>query len=105
MSMVIVILGNLLETRRTRPHYLSEGEALMESLRTKEMVDGFLKFKQIIRVGETKNFVVDFDSQEGIVIVYGKEIAELCAFKLAFDESETKAMTELLVKAKTHFRK
>ena len=94
-----------MDTRRTRPYYLSEGEAIMERFRTKEMVDGFLKFKQVIRVGETKNFIVDFDRQEGIIIIYGKEIPELCAFKLAFNESETKAITELLVKAKTHFRK
>ena len=38
------------------------------------------------------------------VIVYGKEIPELCAFKLAFNESETKAMADLLAKAKAYFK-
>ena len=92
-----------MDTRRTRPYYLSEGEALMEKSRLVEMVKGFKRFEQVIRIGETKGFVVDYDRQENLVIIYGKEIPKLCAFKLAFNESETKEIADLLLKAKAYW--
>ena len=89
--------------RRTHPGYLSDGEAARETARTQEMVDGFSRFKPVINVGKTENFVVDFDRKEGLILIYGKEIHEGCPFKLAFDEQETKAITDLLVKTKGYF--
>jgi hypothetical protein len=92
-----------LSKRRTHPSYLSDGEAAREMARTKEMVDGFSRFKPVINVGKTKNFVVDFDRKEGLILIYGKEIQEGCPFKLAFNENETKAIIDLLAKTKDYF--
>ncbi len=90
--------------RRTQPGYLSEGEAARESERISNMVRGFLKWNPITRVGETTNFAVDFDRSKRLVLIYGKEIPQGCSFKLAFSESETDAITDLLVKTKPYFR-
>lgn len=95
-----------MDTRRTRPGYLSEGEAETERRRTGEMVRGFLIRKQvtnITNIGETNNFVVDYDRHERLLIIYGKETPKECPFKLAFNESETTAIMDLLVKAKAFF--
>ena len=77
----------------------------MESSRLDAMVKGFKRFEQVVRIGETKSFVVNYDRKENLVMIHGKEIPNLCAFKLAFNESETKAMIDLLLKAKTYFQK
>jgi hypothetical protein len=92
-----------LETRRTRPGFLSDDEAARDRRRTEEMVKGFLKRKQATRIGETNSFVVDFNDQDRLVIVYGKEISKDCPFKLGFNESETTAMINLLEKARAFF--
>ena len=92
-----------MDTCRTNPYYLSAGEAEMEKLRNKAMVDGFSRFKHVINVGTTENYVVDFDRKEGLIIIYGKEIPTECPFKLAFNEHETKAIIDLLAKTKGYF--
>ncbi|MEX2721342.1 MAG: hypothetical protein Q6362_008040, partial [Candidatus Wukongarchaeota archaeon] len=71
--------------------------------RTTEMVNGFSRFKSVINVGTAKSFVVDFDRKEGLIIIYGKEIPKECPFKLAFNERDTTAIIDLLVKAKAFF--
>jgi hypothetical protein len=71
--------------------------------RTEERVRGFSKGKEATRIGETSNFAVDFDGYERLVILYGKEVPKECNFKLAFNESETKAIIELLAKARALF--
>ena len=68
------------------------------------MVEGFLKWKPVVKVGETNNFAVDFDRSRRIVLVYGKEAGSECPFKLAFDESEIDAISGLLAKTKAYFR-
>jgi hypothetical protein len=92
-----------LGTRRTRPGFLSEGEAEAERRRTEEMVRGFSRWEWVKRIGETSNFVVDFDVRERLLFVYGKETSKGCPFKLAFNESETTAVIDLLVKARSLF--
>ena len=68
------------------------------------MVRGFLRWQPSTSVGETSNFSVDYDRKNKLVLVYGKEIPRDCPFKLAFNESETSAVIELLTKARTLFR-
>lgn len=92
-----------METRRTHPSYLSEGEAETERRRTEERVRDFLRFKRVTKIGETESFFVDYDPQEGLIIIYGKEIPKECPFKLAFNERDTTAIIDLLVKAKAFF--
>ncbi len=89
--------------RRTHPGFLSDGEAARDSARTSAMVQGFLKWNAILKVGETNNFAVDFDRSKRVILVYGKETPKGCPFKLAFDESETKTITDLLTKTKAYF--
>jgi hypothetical protein len=62
-----------------------------------------VKWKHVTRIGETSNFVVDFDGNLRLVIMYGKEVPTECQFKLAFDESETMAVIDLLKQARTFF--
>lgn len=93
-----------LETRRTRPAYLSEAEAARDRERTERMVKSIMKRKQVSRIGETSNFVVDYDDNERLVMVYGKDVPTECQFKLAFDESETRTVIDLLTKARTFFQ-
>jgi hypothetical protein len=92
-----------LPLRRTHPSYLSDGEAARESARTSEMVRGFLRWQPITSVGETTNFSVDYDRKNKLILVYGKEIPRDCAFKLAFNESETSAIIKVLTRARTLF--
>lgn len=92
-----------METRRTHPAFLSDGEAARERERTQETVRSIARRKQITKIGETNGFVVDFDSHERLVIVYGKETPKECPFKLGFNKSETTAMINLLKKAKAFF--
>jgi hypothetical protein len=107
--------------RRTHPSYLSDDEAARERERTEEMVKGFVaarysgssverkqgeslfKSKGTTKVGETDNFIVDFDHEEKLVIVYGKEVQAECRFKLAFDKDELTRMIDLLKKTYDFF--
>jgi hypothetical protein len=92
-----------LGTRRTRPGFLSEGEAGTERRKTEELVRGFSRWKWVKRTGETSNFAVDFDVRVRFLFVYGKEALEGISFKLAFNECETTAIIDLLVKAPSWF--
>lgn len=48
-----------METRRTRPYYLSDAEAARERERTEVMVRGITKGKQAARIGETSGSVAE----------------------------------------------
>jgi hypothetical protein len=100
--------------RRTNPSYLSNDEVARERRRTEEMVmsishlgssverkqaASLVKWKGTTRLGETDHFIVDFNVDEKLVIVYGKEIQAECRFKLAFDKYDTMKMVYLLKKA------
>jgi hypothetical protein len=78
-------------------------EAEAERGRTEEMVRGFSRWEWVKRIGETGSFVVDFDVRERLLFVYGKETSKGCPFKLAFNESETTAVIDLLVEARSLF--
>jgi hypothetical protein len=62
-----------------------------------------LKRKPISQVGETRNFVVDYDNTEKLVLVYGKESPSSHRFKLGLDEKEVSAMINLLKQSRTLF--
>lgn len=91
----------------------SEKQALMESkgvlsakpIRLPKKTFGThpLKKKHITRVGETGNFVVDYDSIERLILVYGKEAPSSHGFKLGLDKNEATAIINLLKQAKTLF--
>jgi hypothetical protein len=94
--------------RRTHPSYLSSDEAARERRRTGEMVRSIVRTKQAARpveskgttrVGETDHFIVDFNDEEKLIIVYGKEVPAECGFKLAFDKDELRKIVDLLKKA------
>lgn len=59
--------------------------------------------KPVTRVGETINFIVDYDSTEKIILVYGKEALTSHGFKLGLSKDETEALMNLLAKAETRF--
>ncbi len=58
-----------------------------------------LKRKPIVRVGKTSNFVVDYDSTERLILVYGKEAPISHGFKLGLDKNEATALINLLKRA------
>jgi len=58
---------------------------------------------QTMRVGEKNNFVVDYDGSHRRVLLYQKEKAALCQFKLSFDEHETMMIIHFLKKARNFF--
>jgi len=62
-----------------------------------------VEWKGTTRLGETDHFIVDFNGEEKLVIVYGKEIQAECRFKLAFDKYDTRRMVYLLKKAYDFF--
>ena len=70
----------------------------------KTFITPSLKRKQTTRVGETGNFVVDYDSSERLVLLYGKEAPSSHGFKLGLDKKETTAIINILKQAKTHFQ-
>jgi hypothetical protein len=108
--------------RRTHPSYLSNDEAAREGRRTEEMVRSIVcishsessverkqmassvKSKGTTKVGETENFIVDFDGDKKLVIVYGKEVQAECRFKLTFDKDELAKMVDLLKKTYDFFQ-
>lgn len=114
-----------MEKRRTNPAFLSNDEAARDTKRTEDFVrsiagnthisENVVRKKQmpkeqaptyfienpIIRVGETEYFIVDFNSQDKLIAIYGKENPVGYHFKLKVRISETKEMICLLEKAKT----
>lgn len=109
-----------MEKRRTNPGFLSDEEAARERERTSEIVRSiagnspmnrkvrrnanrkqvarFVK-NPIKRIGETDCFLVDFNYQDRVVVVYGKEIPKGCPFKLRFTMSDTSTVICFLEKA------
>jgi hypothetical protein len=59
----------------------------------------------VSRVGETENFVVDYDSDEKLVLLYPKEMPLGYSFKLGLNKTESKSIVNLLVKAQLSFRR
>ena|SRR4030067_832189 len=92
-----------METRRTRPSFLSDAEAARDRERVAVMVRGITKTNCPVRIGATDNFVVDYDDTHRCILVYGKEIPADCRFKLALSESETTAVISLLKQARAFF--
>ncbi len=64
-----------------------------------------LKKKTITKVGETGNFIIDYDNTESLIMIYGKEAPTSHGFKLGLDEDETMAIINYLKQAKTLFPK
>jgi len=62
-----------------------------------------LKKKPITRVGETGNFIVDYDSIERLILMYGKEAPTSHGFNLGLDKNEATDVINLLKQAKTLF--
>jgi hypothetical protein len=107
--------------RRTHPYYLSDDEVARERRRTQDMVRGIVgnshpgngiekidvtssfRAKGTIKVGETVNFVVDYDGEEKLTIVYGKEAQAECRFKMAFGKDELIRLVDLLKKTYDFF--
>ena len=114
-----------MEKRRTNPAFLSNDEAARDTKRTEDFVrsiagnptingnvDGkkqvpkeqaptYFTENPIVRVGETEGFALDFDSQNKMITIYGKEIPVGCPFNLKVGISETRNLICLLEKAKT----
>lgn len=63
-----------------------------------------LKKKLVTRVGETGNFVVDYDVTERLILMYGKEASTSHGFKLGLDKNEATAIINLLKQAKILFQ-
>jgi len=62
------------------------------------------KKKLVTRVGETGNFIVDYDGTERLILMYGKEAATSHGFKLGLDKNEATAIINLLKQAKNLFQ-
>jgi hypothetical protein len=62
-----------------------------------------LKKKSITRVGETRNFIIDYDSTESLILMYGKEAPTSHGFKLGLDKREVTNIIEYLKQAKILF--
>ena len=102
--------------RRTHPSYLSNDEAARER-RTEAMVRGIVehryprttveinpvaiaaKWSGTTRLGETGRFILDFESDERLVVIRGKEIPSGSPFKLSFTLSQAIYIRGLLKKA------
>jgi hypothetical protein len=97
------------ETRRTHPAYLSDDEAARDQRRVKDVVNGIMKgYEQehrvsrqsSKRVGESENFVVEYDTDSRLVMVYKKNETAQCPFKLGFSKNEIDDIVILLIRGK-----
>ncbi len=61
----------------------------------KENRNGFKKYKEIERIGETENFLIDYDATFELFLLYGKEISSDCPFKLGFKKNEMDSLFEI----------
>ena len=86
------------EERRTYPCYLTGSEYARERRRLDNMVDGFLKWNPIKKVGETENFIIEIDLKERIVYLQEKSIVADCPFKLSMKPDEVKDIIKQLTK-------
>ena len=88
--------------QRTFPGYLTREEARREASRLEEMVKGLRSSSQVERIGETENFIVDFDKSQQILFLYGKEFLGDCPFKIVLRKDEIDSLVTLLSKGKEH---
>jgi len=59
------------------------------------------KHSEILRIGETENFIIDWDKNQEMLLIYGKEITGDLPFKLGIKKDEITTIIELLSKGKT----
>ena len=75
---------------------MSETKALICFL---EKIKTMTGLGEVARIGEGKSFIVDFDSSQRRVLLYGKAISD-SPFKLALYQNEVTAIINLLIKAR-----
>jgi|WetSurMetagenome_2_1015567.scaffolds.fasta_scaffold25937_3 hypothetical protein len=90
---------NLLEGKRKSKSILNAKPIKL----SKNTIGNSLKKNSITRVGETANFIVDYDCTESLILMYGKEAPTSHGFKLGLDEDEAAAIINYLKQAKTLF--
>ncbi|MBW2995172.1 hypothetical protein KY312_02380 [Candidatus Woesearchaeota archaeon] len=61
------------------------------------------KPESIQKVGETDSFTVEYDANQRLILVFGKETPSEFSFKLGFNEKEISAILDLLTKASKYF--
>ena len=86
------------EERRTFPYYLTGSEYEREKRRLDSMVDGFLKWNPIEKVGETENFIIEIDLKQKFVLLKEKNIVVDCPFKLSMKPDEVEDIIKQLAK-------
>jgi hypothetical protein len=88
---------------------LSDDEAARDQHRVKDVVNGIMKrYEQehqasrqsSKRVGESENFVVEYDPDSGLMMVYEKNETAQCPFKLGLSKNEIDDIVILLVRGK-----
>ncbi len=93
------------EDRRTYPGYLTNDEYAREQRRTNKMVEGFLRWDPIEKVGETENFCIEVDRGQKNVLLKERNIVAQCPFKLSIKPDEVKDIMKLLTKGVGILRK
>jgi hypothetical protein len=76
---------------------LKQNNIQTKPIRNKPHQDS-VKYTKVI--GETENFVVQFNFEEGLIEVYGKDFFAEQIFKLRFNSAEAKLIINLLAKAR-----
>ena len=104
--MTELIGEKLMGTRRTHPGYLSKDEAAREEHRIKDIVRGFIKYYEsksqvpnrttIKKVGETENFIVEYDSDQELVLLCEKHKTVEFPFKLGINKNELYEIVNLV---------
>lgn len=78
---------------------MSETKAIIPLL---QKAKAAMRKKEVTRIGEGDNIIVDSDGNQRLVMVYEKTTPK-GQFKLAFSEIERTAVIKLLVKARSLF--
>jgi hypothetical protein len=60
------------------------------------MVDSFMRWNPIERVGETENFYVDVDFKQKTLLVHEKNIVAECPFRLSFALNDLGEVIEIM---------
>jgi len=76
-----------------------EAQEKKKAKQTKETMKEINKNRDTVRVGETENFIIDKDTNQKRLLLYGKEIS-LLSFKLGIKKDEITKLIELLSKGK-----
>ena len=102
--------------KRTHPGFLSDGEAAREQRREAEMVRNIVgaeheesssegkkaanlaRWSGQTRIGETARFIVDFNGEDRLVTVYGKDVPVDSGFKLTLTMSQAIGIRDLMMK-------